>query len=95
MSGGDSADGSEHGGAGGPYRDVGVAKVSPAEQVHQSVEAGQLAARQLLPLHHTGVFCSVQVVDGSEHPQTWTGTPSVSNHSPAGPPPDAEIAVSS
>lgn len=58
------------GAAGGRYRQVRVAKVGPAEQVHQSVEAGQLAARQLLPLHHGGVFCSIHVVDGSERPQT-------------------------
>lgn len=65
------------------YRDIRVAKVGPAEQVHQSVEAGQLAARQLLSLHHGGVLCSVHVADGSDHPQTCTGTPSALNQSPA------------
>lgn len=55
---------------GGPYRDVGVAEVGPAEQVDQSVEAGQLAACQLFPLHHGGVLHSVHVVDGGDHPQT-------------------------
>lgn len=58
------------GAAGGSYRQVRVAEVGPAEQVHQSVEAGQLAAVQLLPLHHGGAFGSVHVVDGREHPQT-------------------------
>lgn len=61
-------------GGGGSYRQVRVAKVGPAEQVDQSVEAGQLAARQLFPLHHGGVFCPVHVVDGRDHAQTWRGT---------------------
>lgn len=56
--------------AGGSYRDVRVAKVGPAEQVDQPVEAGQLAACQLFSLHHGGVFCSVHVIDGTDHPQT-------------------------
>ncbi len=53
------------------YCDVGVGEVGPAEQVHQSVEAGQFTARQLLAFHHRGGFHSVHVVDGSDHPQTW------------------------
>lgn len=52
------------------YCDVGVGKVGPAEQVHQSVEAGQLTAHQLLSFHHRGAFCSVHVIDGCDHPQT-------------------------
>lgn len=50
--------------------DVGVGKVGPAEQVHQSVEAGQLTAHQLLSFHHRGVFGSIHVIDGRDHPQT-------------------------
>ena len=52
------------------YCDVGVGEMGPAEQVHQSVEAGQFTASQLLAFHHGGGFHSVHVVDGSDHPQT-------------------------
>lgn len=52
------------------YCDVGVGEVGPAEQVHQSVEAGQFTARQLLSFHHRGGFHSIHVIDGSHHPQT-------------------------
>lgn len=51
------------------YCDVGVGEVCPAEQVHQSVEAGQFTTCQLLAFHHRGGFHSIQVVDGSDHPQ--------------------------
>lgn len=73
---------------GGSYRHVRVAKVGPAEQVDQSVEAGQLAARQLFSLHHGGVFCPVHVVDGGDHAQTWRGTGQTSI-----PPSDAVVTV--
>lgn len=42
----------------------------PAEQVDQSVEAGQFTARQLLAFHHRAGFHSVHVIDGSDHPHT-------------------------
>lgn len=44
--------------------------MGPAEQVHQSVEAGQFTACQLLAFHHRGGFHSVHVIDGGHHPQT-------------------------
>lgn len=56
------------------YRDVRVGKVRPAEQVYQSVEAGQFTACELLAFHHCGRFHSVHVVNGSDHPQTWEKT---------------------
>lgn len=52
------------------YCDVGVGEVRPAEQVYQSVEAGQFTAQQLLSLHHRCGLHAIQVVDGSYHPQT-------------------------
>lgn len=52
------------------YCDVGIGEVGPAEQVHQSVEAGQFTACQLLSFHHRGGFHSIHVVDRSDHPQT-------------------------
>ena len=52
------------------YCDVGVGEVRPAEQVDQSVEAGQFTARQLLAFHHRAGFHSVHVIDGSDHPHT-------------------------
>lgn len=55
------------------YCDVGAGKVCPAEQVHQSVEAGQLAACLLLPLHQSGRLHSIHVVDGSDHSKAWRG----------------------
>lgn len=70
MSRANGAHAADLGQAGGSHRDVGVAKVGPAEQVDQSVEAGQLAARQLFSLHHGGVFGCVHVIDGSDRPQT-------------------------
>lgn len=56
------------------YCDEGIGKVSPAEQVNESVEAGQFTAVQLLSFHHGGGFCPVHVVDGSDHPQTLAMT---------------------
>lgn len=46
--------------------------MGPAEKVHNPVEAGQLAARLLLTLRQAGRLGSEQVVDGSDHGQTYS-----------------------
>lgn len=50
---------------------VGVCKFGPAEDVNESVEAGQLAAGVLLPFGEGRRLNAVQVVDWSHHPEAW------------------------
>lgn len=50
---------------------VGVCKFGPAEDVNESVEAGQLAAAVLLPLGEGRRLDAVQVIDWSHHPTAW------------------------
>lgn len=48
---------------------VGVCKSSPAEDVDQSVDAGQTAATVLLPFAEGRGLNAVQVIDWSHHPK--------------------------
>lgn len=44
-----------------------AADLSPAEEVEQAVDTGQLAAHQPLPLHHAARLPAVQIIDGCHH----------------------------
>lgn len=55
------------------YGEAGAADLSPAEEVEQAVDAGQLAAHQPLALHQGGRVAAVQVVDGRHHHHVCSG----------------------
>lgn len=54
------------------YCDVRAGKSCPAEQVNQSVQAGQFTACHLFTFNQRGRFHSIQVINRSHHPQTYT-----------------------
>ncbi len=47
--------------------ETGAADLGPAEQVKQTMDAGQLAAHQPLTLHHAAGLPAMQVIDGCHH----------------------------
>lgn len=55
------------------YGEAGAADLSPAEEVEQAVDAGQLAAHQSLAFHQGGGVTAVQVVDGRHHHHVCRG----------------------
>lgn len=60
---------------------VGVCEFGPAEDVNESVEAGQLAARVLLPFGEGRRLDAVQVVDWCHHPKAWHSEKKTSENS--------------
>lgn len=55
------------------YCEAGAADLGPAEEVEQTVDAGQLAAHQPLAFHQGGGVAAVQVVDGRHHHHVCRG----------------------
>lgn len=51
----------------GTYGETGVADLSPAKEVEEAMDAGQLTAHQPFPLHHATRLPAVEVVDGGHH----------------------------
>lgn len=53
------------------HSDVSVGEVSPAEQIHQAVEAGQFTSRLFLTLNHGAGLGAEEIVYGGHHAQAW------------------------
>lgn len=56
------------------HGETGVADLSPAEEVEEAMDAGQLTAHQPLTLRQGAGLAAVQVVDGRHHHHICRGT---------------------